>query len=57
MAKWCLKNQEATKKRKIARREWLRKQWDVEKAKDPNFGEAYEKRSRDHNERHKGKRI
>ena len=54
MAKWCLKNQEATKKRKKARREWLRKQWDVEKAKDPNFGAAYEKRSHYHNERHKG---
>jgi len=54
-AKWILKNQDATKKkRKKARREWLRKQWDIEKAKDPSFGAAYEKRSRDHNERHKG---
>jgi hypothetical protein len=26
----------------------------MEKAKDPNFGPAYEKRSRDHNERHNG---
>jgi hypothetical protein len=50
MAKWCLKNQEASRKRKKSRREWLRKQWEIEKAKDPTFGAAYEKRSRDHNE-------
>jgi hypothetical protein len=54
MAKWTLKNQEATVKRKKARREWLRKQCDEKKAKDPTFGAAYDKRSRDHNERHKG---
>jgi hypothetical protein len=54
MAKWCPKHPEASRKRKKARREWLRKQWDTEKAKDPKFGEAYDKKSRDHNERHKG---
>ncbi len=52
-AKWLLKNQEATRKRRQARRAWLRKQWDDNKAKDPKFGAAYDKRS-DHNERHKG---
>jgi hypothetical protein len=32
----------------------LRNQWDTEKEKDPKFGCAYDKKSRDHNERHKG---
>ncbi len=54
MAKWTKKNQEATVKRRQVRRTWLRKQWDDNKAKDPTFGAAYDKRSRDHNERHKG---
>ncbi len=54
MKKWLLKNPEVTSKRKMTRRKWLRKQWDMEKAKDPKFGPAYEKRSRDHNERHHG---
>ena len=54
MAKWCPKNPEASQKRKKARREWLRKQWDIGKANDPKFGAAYDKKSRDHNERHKG---
>ena len=54
MVKWTAKNKEATRKRKQQRRQWLRKQWDENKEKDPAFGPAYEKRSRDHNERHKG---
>jgi hypothetical protein len=54
MKKWTAKNKEATVKRKRARRQFLRKQWDENKAKDPDFGPAYDKRSRDHNERHKG---
>ncbi len=54
MTKWTLKNQEATVNRRKARREWLWKQWDEKKAKDPTFGTTYDKRSHDHNERHKG---
>jgi hypothetical protein len=54
MKKWVLNNPEATSKRKANRRKWLRKQWDMEKEKDPKFGPAYEKRSRDHSERHHG---
>ena len=54
MKKWLSKNTQATAKRKLARRQWLRKQWDEGKAKDPDFGAAYDKRSRDHNERQKG---
>jgi hypothetical protein len=49
-----LKNPNVNAKRKIARRQWLRKQWATEKEKDPSFGAAYDKRSWDHNERHKG---
>jgi hypothetical protein len=47
MKKWLLKNPEATSKRKMTSRKWLRKQWDMEKPKDPKFEPAYEKRSRD----------
>jgi hypothetical protein len=54
MKKWLLKNPQATAKRKLTRRKWLRQQWDIEKEKDPEFGPAYETRSRDHMERHKG---
>ncbi len=54
MTKWTMKNKDATVKRRQTRRTWLRKQWDENKAKDPTFGAAYDKRSRDHNERHKG---
>ncbi len=54
MKKCVLKNPQASAKRKLTRRQWLRKQWDKEKEKDPDFGPAYEKRSRDHMERHKG---
>ena len=38
MKKWFAKNPQATAKRKLARRQWLRKQWDEGKAKDPDFG-------------------
>jgi hypothetical protein len=57
MKKWLIKNPQATQKRKETRRKWLRQQWEIEKAKDPDFGPAYEKRSRDHMERHKGAKI
>jgi hypothetical protein len=54
MKKWLSKNPHVSGQRKQTRRTWLRKQWDLAKEKDPDFGPAYEKRSRDHLERHKG---
>ena len=54
MKKWLTKNPQATAKRKLARRKWLRKQWDEGKTKDPKFGAAYDKRARDQNERQQG---
>jgi hypothetical protein len=45
MKKWVLKNLQASAKRKLSRRQWLRKQWDSEKEKDPDFEPAYEKRA------------
>ncbi len=33
------------------------KQWAIGKEKDPKFGAAYDKRSIDHNERHKGAKL
>jgi hypothetical protein len=54
MKKWLAKNPQTTAGRRQKRRAWLRKQWTDEKAKDPKFGAAYDKKSRDHNERHKG---
>jgi hypothetical protein len=54
MKTWVLKNPQASAKRKLTRRKWLRKQWNMEKEKDLQFGSAYEKSSRDHMERHKG---
>jgi hypothetical protein len=37
MKKWLAKNQQASANRKSKRRQWLRKQWNQEKEKDPNL--------------------
>ncbi len=51
---WMKENAQASTKRKAERRKWLSKNWDVQKAKDPQFGKAYDKKSRDHDARQKG---
>jgi hypothetical protein len=54
MKKWLANNPQTTVLRRQKRQAWLRKQWTEEKAKDPKFGAAYDKKNRDHNGRHKG---
>jgi hypothetical protein len=55
MRKWLShNNQQASTKRKAERRKWLRSKWDTEKEKDPSFGEAYDKKARDHAKRQEG---
>ena len=41
---WIKVNPQASATRKEDRRKWLRKQWDAEKERNPNFGPAYEKK-------------
>jgi hypothetical protein len=57
MKHWVKANPQATATRKSAQRKRYRAIWDEEKGKDPDFGENYEKRSRDHNKRSKGTKV
>jgi hypothetical protein len=54
MKKWKRDNVQATTNRKTKQRKNFRKQWDIEKEKDPQFGAEFEKKSRDHAARAKG---
>jgi hypothetical protein len=48
MKTWMKNNPQASARRKVDRRKWLRKSWDLEKTKDDDFGKGYDKKSRDH---------
>ena len=52
--KWAKENPQASAHRKAMARKRFRTAWDEEKAKDPKFGEMYEKKFRDHAKRQKG---
>ena len=54
MKKWSKQNPQANAQRKAVARKRFRAAWEEEKAKDPKFGEMYEKKFRDHEERQKG---
>jgi hypothetical protein len=54
MKLWKKNNVQASHSRIITQRRTFRKLWDSEKEKDAKFGEAYEKKSRDHAARAKG---
>jgi hypothetical protein len=51
---WIKQNPQANAQRKAVARKRFRAAWDEEKAKDPKFGEVYEKKFRDHKNRQKG---
>jgi hypothetical protein len=52
--KWMKENPQASAHRKAVARKRFRATWVEEKAKDPMFGEMYEKKFRDHVNRQKG---
>jgi hypothetical protein len=54
MKKWKADNLQASETTKRTQRKNCRRQWDSEKAKDPEFGAVFEKKSRDHAARAKG---
>ena len=54
MKLWKKNNVQASRTRVITQRKTFRRLWDSEKEKDAKFGEAYEKKSRDHAARAKG---
>ena len=54
MKKWGKQNPQANAQRKAVARKRFRAAWEEEKAKDPKFGELYEKKFRDHEQRQKG---
>jgi hypothetical protein len=57
MKQWVKTNPQANAQRKSVQRKRYCAIWDQEKQKDPDFGEVYEKKSRDHDKRSKGAKV